>query len=241
MVINIEKSKMHYGGGSLKKSIKARNGDSKNNEMLNKKLQRDSPTTCCFCIKTNKAKRKGLLTGLVTNIGIFALLLAYTLLGSFVFLAIEGGAAKMHQKTLATTLYQQQMRDKLTNNTSVQNNTVLQASADLRTKTVENIWEITVSLNILYKENWTKLASQEIGRFQDQLVQKVAAELAGQVGPQGGRAIEASGSLTQADEFEWNFAKAFLYSLTVLTTIGNYCLYFHNLKQSQPLTTIFCF
>lgn len=27
---------------------------------------------------------------------------------------------------------------------------------DVRQKTIENIWDITVSLNILYKENWTK-------------------------------------------------------------------------------------
>lgn len=187
-----------------------------------RKTSGDSPTTCCFCIKTNKAKRKGLLTGLVTNIGIFALLLAYTLLGSFVFLAIEGGAAKMHQKTLATTVYQQQVKEKSTNSLQPnQNNTsASQASADLRAKTVENIWEITVSLNILYKENWTRLAAQEIGRFQEQLVQKVAAELAGSTVPPGGRALEAAGAAAQADEFEWNFAKAFLYSLTVLTTIG---------------------
>jgi len=27
---------------------------------------------------------------------------------------------------------------------------------DVRQRTIENIWDITVSLNILYKENWTK-------------------------------------------------------------------------------------
>lgn len=27
---------------------------------------------------------------------------------------------------------------------------------DVRQQTIENIWDITVSLNILYKENWTK-------------------------------------------------------------------------------------
>lgn len=33
-----------------------------------------------------------------------------------------------------------------------------------RTKTVENLWIITEGLNILYKENWTILAAQEITR-----------------------------------------------------------------------------
>lgn len=215
--------KMQYG--TNKKSNKSRNGEGKkrDNGNLPRKLSADSPTTCCFCFKTNRAKRKGLLTGLVTNIGIFALLLAYTLLGSFVFLAIEGGAAKMHQKTLATTIYQQQLREKSANSIIGQhsntNGTASQASAELRARTVENIWEITVSLNILYKENWTRLAAQEIGRFQEQLAQRVAAELGGIQGA-GGRALEGSAGVTSADEFEWNFAKAFLYSLTVLTTIG---------------------
>jgi hypothetical protein len=93
-----------------------------------------------------------------------------------------------------------------------------------RARTVENIWDITVSLNILYRDNWTRLAAQEISRFQDQLVQRLAEELAMQ---QRGVASSGTGKDQQMQErhsgsspYEWNFARAFLYSLTVLTTIG---------------------
>lgn len=175
----------------------------------------DDVATCCFCIKTEASKKQTLVTGCATNAGIFVLLLGYTLIGAFIFLAIEGSAAKVHQKTLATTSYQ-------ANEKSVPlskfNGTISQASAELRSQTVESIWEITVSLNILYKENWTRLAAQEIARFQEKLVARVAADVSAQY---GARALESAPALV-VDDYEWNFAKAFLYSLTVLTTIGKY-------------------
>ncbi|XP_049879515.1 potassium channel subfamily K member 18-like [Pectinophora gossypiella] len=175
----------------------------------------DDIVTCCLCVKTKKSKKKNLVAGCVTNLGIFVLLLAYTLLGAFIFLAIEGTAAKVHQKTLATTLYQAEIQK--TAPVAKLNGSIAQASAELRSQTVESIWEITVSLNILYKENWTRLAAQEIARFQEKLVARVAADVSAQYG--GARALESAPALV-IEDYEWNFAKAFLYSLTVLTTIG---------------------
>ncbi|XP_068623797.1 potassium channel subfamily K member 18-like [Battus philenor] len=176
----------------------------------------DEVVSCCFCLKTKKSKKKSLITGCITNLGIFALLLIYTLLGAFIFLAIEGSAARVHQKTLAATSYQSNENQKTIPLAKV-NNSIAQASAELRSQTVESIWEITVSLNILYKENWTRLAAQEIARFQEKLVARVAADVTDQYG--GVRALESAPALI-TDDYEWNFAKAFLYSLTVLTTIG---------------------
>lgn len=186
----------------------------KNGKTENYKVDDDVITTCCLCVKTKKSKKNNLVAGCVTNLGIFIVLLAYTLLGAFIFLAIEGTAAKVHQKTLATTSYQPENPK---NPISKLNGTIAQASAELRSQTVESIWEITVSLNILYKENWTRLAAQEIARFQEKLVARVAADVSAQYG--GARALESAPALV-VDEYEWNFAKAFLYSLTVLTTIG---------------------
>ncbi|CAG9559232.1 unnamed protein product [Danaus chrysippus] len=174
----------------------------------------DVNTTCCFCIKTKKSKKKSLIAGCVTNLGIFVILLIYTLVGAFIFLAIEGSAAKVHQKTLATTSYHVNENRKST--LPKVNGTITQVSAELRSQTVESIWEITVSLNILYKENWTRLAAQEIARFQEKLVARVAADVSEQYGV---RALESAPAYI-SDDYEWNFAKAFLYSLTVLTTIG---------------------
>lgn len=87
-----------------------------------------------------------------------------------------------------------------------------QSSDEFRTRTVENIWEITAALNILYRENWTRLAGQEISRFQDELVQKLTEEI-----------LNSKGSSFEKNyPMEWNFSRAFLYSLTILTTIGKY-------------------
>lgn len=191
------------------------NGKFKKAKTENYRIDDDITTSCCFCIKTKKNKKKSLITGCITNIGIFVLLLAYTLLGAFIFLAIEGTAAKVQQKTLATTSYH--ANEKVVPLSKI-NGSISQASAELRSQTVESIWEITVSLNILYKENWTRLAAQEIARFQEKLVARVAADVSAQY---GARALESAPALV-LDEYEWTFAKAFLYSLTVLTTIGKF-------------------
>lgn len=206
---------------NMDKNIKKKNhsnGKYKKNGKEGYRIDDDVITTCCLCVKTKKSKKKSFIAGCVTNLGIFTLLLAYTLVGAFIFLAIEGGAAKIHQKTLATTSYQASEGQK-TVPLSKLNGTISQASAELRSQTVESIWEITVSLNILYKENWTRLAAQEIARFQEKLVARVAADVSAQYG--GARALESAPALV-VDDYEWNFAKAFLYSLTVLTTIGKF-------------------
>jgi hypothetical protein len=74
--------------------------------------------------------------------------------------------------------------------TAVSKSSWLKRVADeSRARTVENIWDITVSLNILYRDNWTRLAAQEISRFQDQLVQRLTEEMSmqQQQGKGGGR------------------------------------------------------
>ena len=37
----------------------------------------------------------------------------------------------------------------------------------IRQETIENIWDVTVSLNILYRNNWTRLAAIELRKFED--------------------------------------------------------------------------
>lgn len=74
----------------------------------------------------------------------------------------------------------------------------------LRAQTVEKLWKITEDLNILYRDNWTRLAEQEILKFQDSLIRKY-------------------GGPNQSDHrHRWNFASSFLYSLTLITTIGKF-------------------
>uniref|UniRef100_A0A1B0GH38 Putative twik family of potassium channel protein 7 n=2 Tax=Lutzomyia longipalpis TaxID=7200 RepID=A0A1B0GH38_LUTLO len=176
---------------------------------------------CCSCLGPKSAP---FWVGLLTNLGICTLLFAYTLLGSFIFLAIEGGASTMQQKTLAST--NRQMKP---SPTPVRSDNVtfspaaIQDTLEARQRAVENIWDITVSLNILYRENWTRLAALEIARFQEQLIKRLTDDIAahgGQLGDSGSPAMGAvivQSSLGQ--EYDWTFARAFLYSLTVLTTI----------------------
>lgn len=60
----------------------------------------------------------------------------------------------MHQRTLASTNRHLKPTMKIDNVTF--SHTAIQDAIEARQKTVENIWDITVSLNILYRENWTR-------------------------------------------------------------------------------------
>lgn len=75
----------------------------------------------------------------------------------------------------------------------------------LREQTVGRLWEVTAALNVLYKDNWTAAVNEHIRYFQLRLV---AAVKDGYDGKESGR------------EQQWSFSGAFLYSLTVITTIG---------------------
>jgi potassium channel subfamily K member 18 len=88
--------------------------------------------------------------------------------GSFIFLAIEGGASQMQQRTLASTNRQTKPTQSPRNNNNLVNNlsnnsynmtlspAALQDVIEVRDRCVENIWDVTVSLNVLYRENWTR-------------------------------------------------------------------------------------
>ncbi|ERL85132.1 hypothetical protein D910_02554, partial [Dendroctonus ponderosae] len=84
----------------------------------------------------------------------------------------------------------------------------------LRADTVNRLWSITEDLNILYKENWTKLAAEEVMLFQDALVKALRnsdSSYNTQVGTM---------SYYQQNLHKWSFSSSFLYSLTLITTIG---------------------
>uniref|UniRef100_A0AAG5CU30 Potassium channel domain-containing protein n=2 Tax=Anopheles atroparvus TaxID=41427 RepID=A0AAG5CU30_ANOAO len=191
---------------------------------------------CCSCCGSGgSGGSRGSSTfwaALLTNIGVCTLLLAYTLLGSFIFLAVEGGASQMQQRTLAATNRHQKQQSTVqsvhhhgrhdTANLTFPQLILLEA-VEARQKTVENIWDITVSLNILYRENWTRLASMEIARFQEQFVNRLLEEMTQINNMQHHAATGSSGGAHDqgyGPDNHWTFARAFLYSLTILTTIG---------------------
>ncbi|XP_045469717.1 TWiK family of potassium channels protein 7 [Harmonia axyridis] len=175
-----------------------------------RKVQQED-ATCCKCLSAKtRTNARAFFAGLATNLGICVLLFGYTLIGSIIFLTIEGGSVYQYQQILATTAN----TDRRSANQSTTSS--LTARNDrARAKTVENIWEITYSLNILYRDNWTRLAAMEITRFQDELIKNMEEETA------KSQSVSSRGGNETTEEFmEWTFAKAFLYSLTVLTTIG---------------------
>ncbi|XP_050679631.1 TWiK family of potassium channels protein 12-like [Leptidea sinapis] len=185
---------------------------------------------CCFCFKTTKYRRKQFIVGSLTNGIIFSVLLAYTFLGSFVFLSIEGGVDMPARPRILPDKQKITYRDQSNNSNKNKDdnyeydNVTISANYfwDARSKAVENIWEITVSLNILYRENWTRLAAQEILKFQNELMQRVTTEMAAQYGVSYKEMAlgEFGENDSHNEEHDWNLALAFFYSLTVLTTIG---------------------
>ena len=99
-----------------------------------------------------------------------------------------------------------------------------------RSETVSKLWKVTEQMNILYPENWTRIASEEILWFQDQLTKALMLELSSSQKlnsrtqasqqyfydhmqrPQKGPFIKQPG--------EWTFGRGFLYSVSLLTTVG---------------------
>lgn len=121
----------------------------KRNKTKQRSKEKHSSNTC-NCLGSKRSKGRQFLSGLATNLGICILLFGYTLIGSVIFLAIEGGGNNnLQHQILATTSLATNMKEQKRNfNSSAE----LRAKNDeARAKTVENIWDITVSLNILYR------------------------------------------------------------------------------------------
>lgn len=147
----------------------------------------DSRLFCCRCAHKRRASP-------LTCLAICFLVLTYNLLGGFLFLAIEGSAVTEETAVAA----------------SKPNLSYWQTSNDLRSKTVERLWSITEDLNILYKENWTKLAAKELMDFQKVLIKTM----------RNGAAFENRLSMDHDGDYRWTFSSSFLYALTLITTIG---------------------
>lgn len=87
----------------------------------------------------------------------------------------------------------------------------------LRAETVSRLWSITEDLNILYKENWTKLAAEEVLLFQKSLFKVLTDSESGYSFRNGVSSYDG-----QSGAHKWSFSSSFLYSLTLITTIGKY-------------------
>lgn len=140
---------------------------------------RRAPAGCWrqFCRRT--------ALGFCSGTGASLLLLGYTLLGAVIFSSVEGQNKTAPATVLARTE---------------------QEANSQRGRTVERLWQITITLNVLHKKNWTRLTTEELSLFQEQL-SAIAAE-------------NTSMTYSSRHDAHWTFYGAFLYSLTVITTIG---------------------
>lgn len=159
----------------------------------------DARTLCCRCAHKRRASP-------LTCLAICFLVLTYNLLGGFLFLALEGNTPTEETAVAASKPNLSQSQG---------------PGGDLRSKTVERLWSITEDLNILYKENWTKLAAKELMDFQKVLIKSI----------RGGAALESRLSFEHETDYRWTFSSSFLYALTLITTIGKflilvYCMLF---------------
>ncbi|VVC27185.1 Hypothetical protein CINCED_3A016812, partial [Cinara cedri] len=205
----------------------------------------------CFCCDSDDdsverarvahAKRK-CYKSCLRNAFVCALLVSYTFAGALIFLSIEGDvdAADLDDEgggggnslggsggpvRLAGLMPAQPQ------NLTVASRAAAAAIDESRARTVETIWEITVNLNILYRENWTRLASQELNRFQEDLIrrlmQQMEIESAAVSYHTGGSSVsfDHDGGDSVDGPFEWNMATSFLYCLSILTTIAYSSIY----------------
>ena len=139
---------------------------------------------------------------IVINLFVCALVLGYALIGSFVFLALEGHKNSGSPIQVSASGYPIR-RGNLS--LAIWDTPEIQ---QLKNETVKNIWDITLSMNILYQDNWTRLTADEVGSFQRSLIEKII------------RVVESTSS--QEHPYAWTFPRAFLFALTTLTTIGKF-------------------
>ena len=83
--------------------------------------------------------------------------------------------------------------------------------------------EMTEQMNILYPINWTHNAAEELLSFQHMLSRKLAAEIMSRpiypnAKPSALGTFQFSAVGRHGDQ--WGFSRGFLYSLSLLTTIG---------------------
>lgn len=134
---------------------------------------------------------------LFSQVGLCGLVLGYTVFGAYLFRALEAP----HERHRATQVLA------------------------MRNLTVAKLWNITDKFNVLYKENWTALVSKEMAIFQQQLLAAVREGYDGQDAatqrPASPNQPQQPSPPSQPPQHQqWTFSGAFLYSLTLITTIG---------------------
>ena len=144
-----------------------------------------------------------------STIGMTIILLGFLVLGAVTFSTVESKYLTqspplvMNSNDLLATLDQEV-------------NTYIDTQREL---TVRKLWTMTEQMNILYPDNWTANAAKELLSFQLDLSRKLAAEMM-TMKKGAARSSPLQYVVRAGGQTEWGLARGFLYSLSLLTTIG---------------------
>ena len=114
-------------------------------------------------------------------IGVCCLAAGYAALGGLLFMAVETRAAEGHggeDEVVLQAVASVPLSAAAPNSTAaVLDSLPPEVRAEVeraRSQTVERLWQVTERMNILYPENWTRRASEEMVWFQERLVHAFA-------------------------------------------------------------------
>ncbi len=130
---------------------------------------------------------------LASTVGLTFLLICYTVFGGWLFRCLE----------IQTVLHEKENMRKV------------------RDRYVEQLWNVTERLNVLFQENWTSLASDILDSYSVEVYK--ATKRRGWDGTTNDMSIDDNSDTeldSSNDEGQWSYAGAMLYSITVITTIG---------------------
>lgn len=136
-----------------------------------------------------------LVAFLFGHVGICGLVVGYIIMGAFAFMAIESEDQKRRYEDVVRA----------------------------RETTIQNLWNITHELNVLYPSEWNESVSIQVRLFQQKIVQFV---MEGYDGKNYNQTLRSQTDDENGDGSSgetagaWSFSASFLYCLTVITTIG---------------------
>lgn len=148
------------------------------------------------------------------------IIIGYTFVGAVIFLVNEDNVSVMTEQ-ITSALISDKLIPPMMNDTAYKWFSKL--GEESRNKAVQNIWNITVHLNILYKQNWTILAAEELNNFQEKLLEKLWQE---KLYLETINYNQDAQRTTEQPPTHWKLGKAFLYSMSILSTIGKSVFFF---------------